>query len=564
MEDVRLDGVSDEGVLERVEVLVGRSNETTAELLAYLAEVDSRGLHLGQACGSLFAYCVERLHMSEAAAGKRITAARAARRFPVLLGMIARGEIHLCGVSLLAAHLTEENHAELLARARHLSKRAIEKLVAEIAPRPDVRSRVVALPSGAAAPAGEPVRSTGQLDSAQEVHAPGRAGEQASPAVVAPLAPRRYQIRLTVDEETHAALCQLQDLLSHRIPNRDPAAIISRALAHELERTLARKTGATERPRAQKVARRRNRHIPAAVRREVWQRDGGQCAFVDDQGRRCSSRRFIELHHLENWGRGAEHDPDEIELRCRAHNQYQADIDYGAAFMAARKRAARSRAREVRTAYGSAGEMAAGGWQGGVQAGAARRVALGTPSGDGTGTGTAQPREQRQLATTVGAPAVAFAAALATEHWRAGRADLAGKRRLWRFALPRPRVPTAVDPAAADFGCQGEAETGEKRNCDRDTALRVAPVGVAAVAAVVDLVRNPRGIPEEGGGRCGVARRQPVGVGAGERRVGLDDRRSWDHEQVAGRQDEGRSQRAPDAAHPIDGSGRGRERGGRG
>ena len=145
MKELRLDGMSDERVLERVEVLVRRTNDTTVELLAYLAEVDRRAPYLGEACGSLFAYCVERLHMSEAAAGKRITAARTARRFPVLFEMIAKGDIHLCGVTLLAPHLTAENHAELLARARHQSKREIEKLVAEIAPRPDVASRVVAL-----------------------------------------------------------------------------------------------------------------------------------------------------------------------------------------------------------------------------------------------------------------------------------------------------------------------------------------------------------------------------------------------------------------------------------
>src|SRR5688500_11711153 len=173
MEELRLDRVSDEGVLERVGVLVRRSNETTAELLAYLAEVDRRGLHLGEACGSLFAYCVERLHMSEAAAGKRITAARTARRFPVLFEMIAKGDIHLCGVALLSPHLTDENHADGLARARHMSKREIEKLVAEIAPRPDVPSRVVALPQRETAAAGavEAARPD-----AQEVHAPGRAG----------------------------------------------------------------------------------------------------------------------------------------------------------------------------------------------------------------------------------------------------------------------------------------------------------------------------------------------------------------------------------------------------
>jgi hypothetical protein len=377
MEELRLDGMSDERVLERVEVLVKRANETTAELLAYLAEVDRRGLYLGEACGSLFAYCVERLHMSEAAAGKRITAARTARRFPLLFEMIAKGDVHLSGVTLLAPHLTEENHAELLARARHQSKREIEKLVAEIAPRPDVASRVAVLPRQVSVAAGavEVAR-----EDAQHVQAPGRAGggppaAVGRPAVVAPLAPRRYEIRVTVDEETHAALCQLQDLLSHQIPDRDPAAIISRALAHELELTLARKARATKKPRATEKARatkkpratekaraaktaratetaraaktaratetprrdrtaaKRSRHIPAAACREVWGRDGGRCAFVDAKGRRCSSSRFLEYHHIHNWGRGAGHDPAEVELRCRAHNQYQAAIDYGADFI---------------------------------------------------------------------------------------------------------------------------------------------------------------------------------------------------------------------------------------
>ena len=91
MERVCFETMSDDRVLERVEVLVARSNQLTAELLAHLAEVERRGLHLREACGSLFAFCVERLHMSEAAAGKRITAARIARRFPRVLEMMARG-----------------------------------------------------------------------------------------------------------------------------------------------------------------------------------------------------------------------------------------------------------------------------------------------------------------------------------------------------------------------------------------------------------------------------------------------------------------------------------------
>lgn len=363
MEEVSFEAMSDDRVLERVEVLVARSNQLTAELLTYLAEVERRGLHLSEACPSLFAFCVERLHMSEGAAGKRITAMRVARRFPHALDMIARGEIHLTGVNLMAAHLSEENHAELLGRARHRSKREIEKLVAEIAPRPDVPSRVVALPRQAVA-IGVEEHAPGRPGRVEGPHAPGRAapvgvGEHAScassrPAVIEPLAPRRYQIRVTVGEEAHAALVQLQDLLSHQVPDRDPAVIISRALELLLERTLASKAAVTGRPRAQKAPEKRTRHIPAAVRREVWQRDQGRCAFLDAKGRRCSATRFLEFHHIDNWARGAEHRPDEIELRCRAHNLYQAVLDYGAAFMARRTQSAPTRAEEPRPTYASA------------------------------------------------------------------------------------------------------------------------------------------------------------------------------------------------------------------
>ena len=336
MEKLCLESISDDRLLERVEVVVARSNQLTAELLAYLAEVETRGLHLRQACSSLFAFCVERLHMSESAAGKRITAMRVARRFPVVLEMLAGAEIHLTTVNMLAAHLTEENHVDVLARARHRSKREIERLMAELAPRPDVPSQVVTLPRRAAA----------QVVHAPErvVHAPERV-ESKRPAVIAPLSPRRYEIRVTVDEETHDTLRQLQEL-AHQVPDRDPAVIVSRALALLLERTLARKAALTDRPRTATPPERRTRHIPAAVRRTVWKRDKGQCAHVDGKGRRCSSTRSLQFHHVNNWARGADHDPSEVELRCHAHNQHQAVLDYGAAFMAAKKTGVPSRAQE--------------------------------------------------------------------------------------------------------------------------------------------------------------------------------------------------------------------------
>ena len=94
----------------------------------------------------MFDFCVSRYHMSESTAGKRIGAARTARRFPILLAMVARGEIHLSGIHRLKAHLTADNHLQVLAEAKHKTIRQIEQLVARLAPQADVPSTLRALP----------------------------------------------------------------------------------------------------------------------------------------------------------------------------------------------------------------------------------------------------------------------------------------------------------------------------------------------------------------------------------------------------------------------------------
>jgi 5-methylcytosine-specific restriction endonuclease McrA len=352
---------------------VGRDRRVTAALLVLLAEIDRRGTHAGLGHASLFSLCVERFHMSESAAGKRIHAARAAARWPVLFEMVAKGEIHLSGINRLAAHLTGENHRDVLARARHRTTREIEALVAEIAPRPDVPSRVRALPRRPEALLGGqhgsdmgsaalPRQTEGPIDAtavASTPDAPGvppadeatvavpPAGEppaqqspraQAAPATgrVSPLAPRRYRIELTVGQETHDKLRALQGLL----PDTDPAAIFERAIGELLDRTLAKKAALTSRPRPSKpeAERRTGRGIPAADRRRVWMRDGGRCAFVGSDGHRCTGTRHLEFHHVEPYARGGGHGADNLELRCRKHNQHQADLDYGKPFMDAKRR----------------------------------------------------------------------------------------------------------------------------------------------------------------------------------------------------------------------------------
>ena len=130
--------LSNDELLARVKQLVRREGEATANLVAHLAELDARRLYLSEGCSSLFAYCTQVLHLSEHAAFNRIEAARAARKFPVILTLLASGALHLAAVRLLAPHLTAENHAELLQAARFQSKRDVELLVARASPRPPV------------------------------------------------------------------------------------------------------------------------------------------------------------------------------------------------------------------------------------------------------------------------------------------------------------------------------------------------------------------------------------------------------------------------------------------
>jgi len=140
-----LSRLSDGEVLDGTRRLVGASNQLFADLLAHLAEVESRGIHRVKACASLYTYCVYELRFSEDAAFRRVSAARFVKTFPVLFDAVARGELHLTGLLMIGPHLTASNQHEVLARAKHRTKKELAKLVRELDPLPDVPPRIAPL-----------------------------------------------------------------------------------------------------------------------------------------------------------------------------------------------------------------------------------------------------------------------------------------------------------------------------------------------------------------------------------------------------------------------------------
>ncbi len=331
--------LSNTELVARVKHLTARERREMASLIAHLAELDRRRLYFAEGCSSMFTYCTQVLHLSEHAAYGRTEAARAARKFPVLLERLREGAVNLTTVGLLAAHLTSENHRQLLDTARHKSRRQVEELVAQLRPQPAVPGIVRKLPTASSIPvaptvlpdtaAGAQPAGDARDVARQDVPPPSTAPPPARPPIVAPLAPLRYKVQFTASAETYEKIRLAQNLLRHQIPDGDPAKIFDRALSALLRDLARQKIAATDRPRESRGAAPGSRHIPAEVKRAVWTRDGGRCAFVGSHGRRCTEQGFLEFHHVSPHAEGGEPTAENIQLRCRAHNAYEAELYFG-------------------------------------------------------------------------------------------------------------------------------------------------------------------------------------------------------------------------------------------
>jgi len=388
--------VSDRELLHQVHGLVQAGNEAAANLVAHLGELDVRKLYLSAACSSLFDFCTRRLGLSEPAAYTRIASARAARRFPAVLELLSTGRLHLSGLCALAPHLTQSNHEQLLGFACGQSLKSVKALVAERCPRDDIPDRIRKLPNcsramgaprTAPSPAGQsasgpPVnperearvqvvggpteavmpaaavsgeegrrntavgavslqRPCASEDRRQPAPEPVRQPAQPRPDQrVEPLAQARYRVQFTASAELRDQIRKAQELLSHAVPNGDLAIIFERALRLLISEQERRRLGACAPSTAVRSGQEtkahpalRSRHIPAAVRRLVWKRDGGQCTFVDAQGRRCAERRFLEFEHRTPYAEGGPPTVENVCLLCRAHNRAAAERRYGRAYL---------------------------------------------------------------------------------------------------------------------------------------------------------------------------------------------------------------------------------------
>lgn len=276
--------LGDQVLLDRLAELVRQERENTAEVIAHLAEADSRGLAEERGYPSLFVYCLKVLGYSAPCAFHRIRAARAVQKNPKLLELLRSGELHLRAIVLLHPHLQADNAKKLVEQAIGKSERELEALLAPLSPKPESRDtiRIIAV----------------QPKSAEDMPLFHTASPQPS-AIPAP----ETRVRVSFFANTHllGLLDRAKELLRHKHPGGRLEAVFEEALKALLERRDPNLWAPPKRRGASAT-----RKIPRWVRHEVWKRDAGRCVYEAEDGRRCQGKKkraFSPLaqRHLLTW-----------------------------------------------------------------------------------------------------------------------------------------------------------------------------------------------------------------------------------------------------------------------
>ncbi|MCB9581291.1 MAG: hypothetical protein H6717_29950 [Polyangiaceae bacterium] len=243
----------------------------------------------------MYDFCVRGLGMSEGTAYRSIAGARAALSFPVVLSLIASGDLHLSGLSLLAPRLTRENHAALLEEAAGKTSAGIRVVLARWFPKPDVPDRV------------KPSAGKGS-----------RAG-------VEPLSEGRFEVHFSASESLKAKLEHAQNLMSH--VSRELEVVVERALDALIRELSNKRWGVTDKPRRSRGT--KPGEPGRAARREVYERDGAQCCFVSESGVRCTAKAYLQYDHIEATGIGGSDGASNGRVYCRSHNLNAAKKTFG-------------------------------------------------------------------------------------------------------------------------------------------------------------------------------------------------------------------------------------------
>lgn len=267
--------LTDLELITRLKSCTREERRLTAVILEYLREVDGRRLYADYNYPSLWEFCVKELGYTEGAAARRIHSMRLLREVPELRADIVEGRQSLMSLT----------QAQVFFRAE-------EK---QLGRRLTTRQKI------------------GVLRRLENKSARECARELDKLATV----PKPRMMSVEIDEALLAKLRRIRELRSHAQPNASEAELLHHVVDEFLKRAdpmLKPMPKKRETPALKVALLAKRKAIPASIKQRVWLRDRGRCTA-------CGSRHFVELDHIRPVARGGLSTPDNLRLRCRAHNQ---------------------------------------------------------------------------------------------------------------------------------------------------------------------------------------------------------------------------------------------------
>jgi hypothetical protein len=336
-----LKNLSNKDLLNQLRRLVQKERDFTLEILRHLIEVERRGLHLEKAYSTLTEYCIHELGYGESSAWRRVRAARVIGKISEVYNLMKEGRLTFSAVVQIAPVLNAQNKKSLLPRVEGKAKKDIDAILAAFQPpqviadqaRPRVVKRHVSVES---APADADASDAGERKSAPELgeislHSEGENNptvKNSTPEIEVVLE-KMYEIRFAADEELMELIRWMKSHLSHKFPK---GASFLEIFKYAMKYYKDREDLATNKPArsAKTKPKTDTRHIPKAVQKKVWKRDGGRCAFIGSNGKRCNSQHNLQFDHYPiPFARGGPSTVGNLRLLCAKHNRYTAEQLYG-------------------------------------------------------------------------------------------------------------------------------------------------------------------------------------------------------------------------------------------
>jgi 5-methylcytosine-specific restriction endonuclease McrA len=345
-------------IITRIESLRTREHEATVALINALLECDRSEAHIALGYSSMWDFLVSHLNYSNAAASRRYKAMKCAKKFPQVLDMLRKHQTNLSALAQAEATLAKAaDSQELLGEICGKSQRQVEEVLARHNPQPKKKEQIRRV---TVKPAAEPQKSEDLFtapisktpqpatSAAEQASPTTSATEQASPTTSAaeqptPPAPEleeRVAISFSVRAETYEEFEKAKLFLSRKLPQgvtmeaafeellgfylKHKAPKDPRPAKKKASRNTAPRTRGSSATTHQTKPNHTTRQIPAALRREVFERDGHRCTYTGTTGKQCGSRHDLELDHIQPWAMRGKHELDNLRVLCATHNQHRA------------------------------------------------------------------------------------------------------------------------------------------------------------------------------------------------------------------------------------------------